>query len=25
ELPKEFSIRMAHKYHESVTEIFGDE
>ncbi|HGP8135692.1 TPA: ketol-acid reductoisomerase [Streptococcus pneumoniae] len=25
ELPKEFSIRMAHKYHESVTEVFGDE
>ncbi|HFR5576877.1 TPA: ketol-acid reductoisomerase, partial [Streptococcus pneumoniae] len=21
----EFSIRMAHKYHESVTEVFGDE
>ena len=25
ELPKEFSIRMAHKYHESVAEVFGDE
>ena len=25
ELPKEFSIRMAHTYHESVAEGFGDE
>ena len=25
ELPKEFSIRMAHKYRESVAEVFGDE
>ena len=25
ELPKEFSIRMAHTYHESVAEVFGDE
>ena len=25
ELPKEFSIRMAHTYHESGAEVFGDE
>ena len=25
ELPKEFSIRMAHTYHESAAEVFGDE
>ena len=25
ELPKEFSIRMPHTYHESVAEVFGDE